>query len=99
MARRSGQTSKNVARKAARLLSNPTTPKSVRFVAASALQQMRRSASRKRRRSLPEEASLEDIQYHLYVLQRIERGRSDVRAGRLIPEDEIEQRLTKWLDA
>ncbi len=25
--------------------------------------------------TLPDETSLEDIQYHLYVLQRIERGR------------------------
>lgn len=47
---------------------------------------------------LPEEASLEDIQYHLYVLQRIERGREDVAAGRLVSQDEVEQRLAKWLD-
>ena len=32
---------------------------------------------------LPEEASLEDIQYHLYVLQRIQRGREDVAEGRI----------------
>jgi predicted transcriptional regulator len=43
---------------------------------------------------LPEEASLEDIQYHLYVLQRIERGRDDVEAGRVLPQGEVEQR---WL--
>jgi predicted transcriptional regulator len=47
---------------------------------------------------LPEEASLEDIQYHLYVLQRIDRGREDVKAGRVVPQDDIEQRLAKWLD-
>jgi len=47
---------------------------------------------------LPEEASLEDIQYHLYVLQRIERGREDVEAGRVLAQDEVEQRLTRWLD-
>ena len=43
--------------------------------------------------SLPEETSLEDIQYHLYVLQRIERGRADVRAGRVIPREEVERRM------
>lgn len=48
--------------------------------------------------NLPEEASLEDIQYHLYVLQRVKRGREDVEAGRVVPHDEIEQRLAKWLD-
>jgi predicted transcriptional regulator len=47
---------------------------------------------------LPEEASLEDIQYHLYVLQRIERGREDVASGRTVSQDEVEQRLAKWLD-
>jgi len=48
---------------------------------------------------LPEEASLEDIQYHLYVLQRVERGREDVEAGRVVPQDEVEQRLARWLEA
>lgn len=47
---------------------------------------------------LPEEASLEDIQYHLYVLQRVRRGREDVEAGRVVPQDEIERRLARWLD-
>ncbi len=47
---------------------------------------------------LPEEASLEDIQYHLYVLQRIERGREDVSAGRVVAQGEVERRLAKWLD-
>jgi len=48
--------------------------------------------------TLPEEASLEDIQHHLYVLQRIERGRQDVRAGRVLSHDEVEKRMSKWLD-
>lgn len=47
---------------------------------------------------LPEEASLEDIQYHLYVLQRLRRGREDVEAGRVIPHDEVEKRMARWLD-
>jgi len=47
---------------------------------------------------LPEGASLEDIQYHLYVLQRIERGREDVEAGRVLPQNEVEQRLARWLN-
>ncbi|HEY6322823.1 MAG TPA: hypothetical protein VJA16_14830 [Thermoanaerobaculia bacterium] len=39
--------------------------------------------------TLPEEASLEDIQYHLYVLQCIGRGRQDVEAGRTLPQDAV----------
>jgi predicted transcriptional regulator len=49
--------------------------------------------------TLPEESSLEDIQYHLYVLQRLERGRKDVAAGRVIPQDEVEERMGRWLEA
>ena len=48
--------------------------------------------------NLPDDASLEDIQYHLYVLQRIERGRRDVEAGRVIPQDEVERRMARWLE-
>lgn len=48
--------------------------------------------------NLPEEASLEDIQYHLYVLQRVERGREDAEAGRIVLQDEVERRLARWLD-
>lgn len=48
--------------------------------------------------NLPEEASLEDIQYHLYVLQRVKRGREDVEAERVVPQDEIDRRLARWLD-
>lgn len=48
--------------------------------------------------TLPEEASLEDIQYHLYVLQHVERARQDVAAGRTISEGEAERRMARWLD-
>jgi predicted transcriptional regulator len=47
--------------------------------------------------ALPEEASLEDIQYHLYVIQHVERGREDVEAGRVVPQNEVEQRLSRLL--
>lgn len=54
--------------------------------------------ARKILNGLPEGASLEDIQYHLYVLQRVQRGREDVKAGRIVPQDEVERRLARWLD-
>jgi predicted transcriptional regulator len=46
---------------------------------------------------LPDDASLEDIQYHLYVLQKIEQGLDDLEAGRVVPQEEVERRLQKWL--
>jgi predicted transcriptional regulator len=44
-------------------------------------------------RSLPTDASLEDVQYHLYVRQQIEAGLADEEAGRLIDTDEMRKRL------
>jgi len=46
---------------------------------------------------LPENASLEDIQYHIYVRQKIEQGLEDVEAGRVVSHAEVQRRLSKWL--
>jgi predicted transcriptional regulator len=48
--------------------------------------------------NLPEEASLEDIQYHLYALQCIGRGQQDIAAGRTLSQDEVERRMARWLE-
>lgn len=47
---------------------------------------------------LPEDCSLEDIQYHLYVLQKTERRMKDVAEGRLYTQDEVEKKMSKWLE-
>jgi hypothetical protein len=47
---------------------------------------------------LLEDASLEDIQYHIYVRQQIELGLEDVEAGRTLFEEEFDQRMAKWLE-
>jgi predicted transcriptional regulator len=46
---------------------------------------------------LPEEASLEDIQYHIYVRQKIQQGLDDDEAGRVVSHAEVQRRLAKWL--
>jgi predicted transcriptional regulator len=46
---------------------------------------------------LPEDASLEDIQYHIYVRQKIQQGMDDVEAGRVLTHAEVQERLAKWL--
>ncbi|MFO0874142.1 MAG: hypothetical protein U0575_09245 [Phycisphaerales bacterium] len=38
---------------------------------------------------LPDECSLEDVMYHLSVLQAVERGLDDVAAGRLTPHETV----------
>ena len=47
---------------------------------------------------LPDDASLEDIQYHIYVRQKVERGLGDIEAGRTLSEEEFESRMSKWLE-
>jgi predicted transcriptional regulator len=47
--------------------------------------------------ALPEDATLEDIQYHIYIRQKIEQGLVDVEAGRVVSHAEVQQRLAKWL--
>jgi len=46
---------------------------------------------------LPDDSSFEDIQYHIYVRQKIEQGLEDVEAGRLLAQEEVERRMSKWL--
>lgn len=46
---------------------------------------------------LPAEASLEDIQYHIYVRQKIERGLKEIDDGQTISQETIEARMSKWL--
>ena len=47
---------------------------------------------------LPDNCTLEDVQYHLYVIQKIERGLKDVEEGRVYEEKEIEKKMSKWLE-
>jgi predicted transcriptional regulator len=46
---------------------------------------------------LPEQATFDDIQYHLYVLECIERGEKEVEEGNVLTENEVRQRVAKWL--
>ncbi len=48
--------------------------------------------------TLPDDCSLDDIQYHLYVLQKVERGLKDGEAGRTFTQEEVRKRAAKWLD-
>lgn len=46
---------------------------------------------------IPEDVSFEDIQYHIYVRQKIEHGLRDIEEGRVLSQEEIERRMSKWL--
>jgi hypothetical protein len=46
---------------------------------------------------LPDDCSVEDIQYHLYVLDKVRRGLEDARVNGTLSQEEVETRLSKWL--
>ena len=47
---------------------------------------------------LPDDATYEDIQYHIYVCQKVERGLKDVEEGRVVSQQDAERRMAKWLE-
>jgi hypothetical protein len=46
---------------------------------------------------LPDNVSVEDIQYHLYVLDKVRRGLEDARVNGTLSQEEVENRFSKWL--
>jgi predicted transcriptional regulator len=45
---------------------------------------------------LPDDCSLEDIQYHLYVVEKIHRGIERAEKGGAFSQDEVERKFSKW---
>lgn len=47
---------------------------------------------------LPDDCSLDDVLYHLYVVQAVARGQADSEAGRIFSHQEVAEALRrKWL--
>jgi len=46
---------------------------------------------------LPDNSTFEDIQYHIYVREKIERGLKDAQSGRVLSQEEVEKRMARWL--
>lgn len=46
---------------------------------------------------LPDDCSLEDIQYHLYVIEKVRNGLEVADTQGTVSQEELEQRLGKWL--
>ena len=47
-------------------------------------------------KKLPDDASFEDIQYHLYVLEKVKRGQERARTEGAISHEDAKARLGKW---
>jgi len=46
---------------------------------------------------LPDDCSVEDVQYHLYVLDKVRRGLKDAQVNGTLSQEQVETRLAKWL--
>ncbi len=46
---------------------------------------------------LPEDVSLEEIQHHLYVRQKVGQAREQVDADKTLSMEDVERRMSKWL--
>jgi predicted transcriptional regulator len=47
--------------------------------------------------ALPDDATWEDVQYSIYVRERIERGRREAEEGKVLDQEEVEARMERWL--
>ncbi|MGM3308816.1 hypothetical protein ACSQ6I_23030 [Anabaena sp. WFMT] len=48
-------------------------------------------------KQLPDDCSIEDIQYHLYVIEKVSRGLEVAHREGTISQVVVEERLNKWL--
>jgi predicted transcriptional regulator len=48
-------------------------------------------------RTLPDDCTLEDIHYHLYVRAKVERGIKAIDEGRLVSQEEAEKKVKEWV--
>jgi hypothetical protein len=46
---------------------------------------------------LPDDCSIEDIQYHLYVLEKVHQGLQSADGGNILEHEQVEGLLNKWL--
>jgi predicted transcriptional regulator len=47
---------------------------------------------------LPDDSSLDDIQYHIYVRQKIRNGIEAIETGAVISQEEAEKRMSRWIE-
>ena len=50
-------------------------------------------------RRLPDDATFDDIEYHVSVMAGVYRGIRDVEAGRTVTQAEVERLMDEWPDS
>ncbi|MEO8725983.1 MAG: hypothetical protein ABI383_07630 [Acidobacteriaceae bacterium] len=47
--------------------------------------------------NLPDDATIDDIQYHLYELEKLRQGSQAIAEGRFYTQDEVERMVEGWI--
>ena len=47
--------------------------------------------------ALPDDCTLEDIQYHIYVRQKVGRSLEEADQGKTVSQEEAERRMQRWI--
>lgn len=46
--------------------------------------------------SLPDDCTLEEIRYRLYLQEKVAEGLADVEAGRVLAQEDVEKEVARW---
>ncbi len=47
--------------------------------------------------NMPDDCTVQDILYGLYLKQKVDKGLRDIAEGRVVTHEEATQRMNKWL--
>jgi len=48
-------------------------------------------------KELPENCSIEDVQYRLYVIEKVSRGLEAADRGEVVTQEQMRKRVKRWL--
>jgi acetyl-CoA carboxylase beta subunit len=48
-------------------------------------------------KKLPDDSTFEDIQYHIYIAEKLKKARQQISEGKVSTQKEAEKRLDKWI--
>jgi len=46
---------------------------------------------------MPDECSVEDVQYQLYLIEKVRRGLKSIEEGRGIPHEQVRKQFAPWI--
>ena len=49
-------------------------------------------------RKLPDDSDLDQIQYHLYVLETVQKGLRELDSGESLSHEQVREELKRWLN-